>query len=488
VPGHNFSTLDAISHIRYGPLWSYVYPDTQFVTDAASNNLPAVSWVATGVGSEHPDLSSICVGENWSVDQVNAIMNGPNWNSTAIFIVWDDFGGFYDHVTPPGVDAYGLGPRVPILIISPYVIPGYISHTQYEFASVLKFIEERFGLPPLTLRDANANDTTDSFNFATTSPNPPLILNTRSCPIPSTPVIQFGGQAVGTTSPFYTLTLSNYGTTNLTVSSIVPTGDFGYSGSCPKIKPGASCKLKVTFTPSALGARTGTLTITDSDASSPQVVAMNGMGSQVNIPVKYPGVTFSNRVLGTTSGAQSVTMTNTGSTPLQINSVNVVGAFSQTNNCGSSVAAGASCTFKISFSPTTATALVASSYFMGNLVIWDSDVASPQTVRLSGTGTGVSLSPASLNFGSQSVGTSSSPLPVKLTNSSTKALTFANIAVSGDFSETDDCTSGVAAGGTCTINVVFTPSTTGTLNGTLTLNDSDIASPQIYNLTGTGTN
>lgn len=486
APGHNFSTLDAINHIRYGPLWQYVYPDTQFVTDAAGPNLPAVSWVATGVGSEHPDLSSICVGEGWTVDQVNAIMSGPNWNSTAIFIVWDDFGGMYDHMTPPGVDTFGLGPRVPFLIISPYVIPGYISHTQYEFGSVLKFIEERFGLPPLTLRDANANDTTDSFNFATNSPNPPLILTPRTCPIPSASVIQFGGQAVGTTTPAYTLTLSNYGTAILNVSKIQPAGDFAYSGTCPKIKPGGVCKLKVTFTPKATGTRTGTLTITDSDASSPQVVTLQGTGSDVYLPIYYPGLTFPTRLLGTTSPSQSVTLTNKGNTPLAINSVTTIGAFTQTNNCGGSVAAGGNCVIKVKFAPTAATALKASPNYIGNLIINDNDPASPQTVRMKGAGTGVSLNPTSLNFGSQSVGTSSNPLPVTLTNAGVNTLTFATIVASGDFSETDNCTGGVLPNGTCTINVVFTPSTIGTLKGTLTLNDSDISSPQLMSLTGTG--
>jgi phospholipase C len=488
APGHNFSTLDAISHIRYGPLWtSNIFPDTQFVSDAQSGNLPAVSWLSTGVGSEHPNLSSVCVGENWTVNQINAIMQGPDWNSTAIFVTWDDFGGFFDHVTPPGVDSLGLGPRVPLLVISPYARAGYISHTQYEFSSVLKFIEERYGLPPLTARDASANDTSDSFDF-TQSARAPLILVPRNCPIPSTSVIAFGGQAVGSTTPAYTLTLSNYGTSNLIIKSIAATGDFAFSGPCPKVAPNNFCRLKVTFTPTATGPRTGTLTITDTDSSSPQIVNLTGTGSQVSIPVYYPGLTFGKRIFGTTTSPQSVTLTNKGSTPLSISSVQMVGgAFSQTNNCGNSVAAGASCVFKVRFAPTLATALTASPYFLGSLVIFDSDPASPQTVRFSATATGITLSPASLTFGSQGVGTSSPPMPVTLTNKSSATLTFAGIVASGDFTETDNCVSGVPAGGSCTINVVFTPSITGTRKGTLVLNTNDISSPQTYNLTGTGT-
>lgn len=180
--GYNWSTYDAINHIRNSAAWAqHVVPNTEFVTDASSGKLPAVSWLTpTFAESEHPPAST-CAGENWTVQQINAVMQGSEWNSTAIFLTWDDFGGFYDHVAPPDLDALGLGPRVPLLIISPYAKPGYISHTQYEFSSVLKFVEERFKLQPLSARDEGANDMTDSFDFSQ-SPLPPLVLQTRSCP------------------------------------------------------------------------------------------------------------------------------------------------------------------------------------------------------------------------------------------------------------------------------------------------------------------
>jgi phospholipase C len=109
-------------------------------------------------------------------------MEGPDWASTAVFITWDDFGGFYDHVSPPPVDKFGLGPRVPLLIISPYVRKGMVSHTQYELSSFLSFVEKRFYLAPLSERDQKANDMLDSFDF-TQPPLPPLVLKTRSCPL-----------------------------------------------------------------------------------------------------------------------------------------------------------------------------------------------------------------------------------------------------------------------------------------------------------------
>src|SRR5579862_1531195 len=182
--GYVFSTYNAIGHIRNGPDWTQnVVSDSQFAIDAKNGNLPAVSWLVSGKTNEHPP-NSTCYGENWTVTQMNALLSGTQGASTAVFIVWDDFGGFYDHIVPPALDLYGLGPRVPFLMISPYVKPGYISHTRYEFSSVLKFIEELFGLPALSLRDANANDITDSFNFKQ-APLAPLTLQQRDCPIVS---------------------------------------------------------------------------------------------------------------------------------------------------------------------------------------------------------------------------------------------------------------------------------------------------------------
>jgi phospholipase C len=180
--GFIWSAFQAIRHIRFSPLWDEnVVDPTQFETDALNGNLPAVSWLVIGGGlSEHPPAST-CQGENWTVRQLNAVMQGPDWNSTVVFLTWDDFGGFYDHVPPPAVDRFGFGPRVPLIIISPFAKHHHISHTVYEYSSLLKFAEKRFGLPALTDRDLFANDVLDSFNFHR-RPLPPLILQERVCP------------------------------------------------------------------------------------------------------------------------------------------------------------------------------------------------------------------------------------------------------------------------------------------------------------------
>jgi phospholipase C len=174
--------LAAIKHIRETSLWTdHVVSVDQFATDAKNGQLPTVSWVEPPLNdSDHPS-QSICQGENWTVQQLNVVMEGPEWNSTAVFLTWDDFGGFYDHVAPAQIDAFGLGPRVPLLVISPFARQGYVSHTTYEFSSVLKFVETRFGLQPLTKRDQAANDLLDSFNF-NQQPLAPLVLETRPCP------------------------------------------------------------------------------------------------------------------------------------------------------------------------------------------------------------------------------------------------------------------------------------------------------------------
>jgi len=479
--GYSWSALDAVNHIRNSSQWTTnVVPYSQFVTDAMNGQLPAFSWVTPPFKkSEHPPTST-CEGENWTVQQINAVMQGPEWSSSAIFLAWDDWGGFYDHVVPPGVDQFGLGPRVPMIIISPYAKAGNISHTQYEFSSVLKFVEERFSLPALTARDANANDTSDSFDFSQT-PLPPLVLTQRTCPLNSAANVYFGGQAVGTFSPAYIVTLTNVRSTSITVSNIATTGDFGQTNNCTVLSVGGKCAINVTFDPTQTGARTGTMTITDTDSTSPQFVNLQGMGSEVTLtPSLYPGIIFPTVQVGS-QATQKVTLTNSGSSALTINRITTVGTnYSEENTCGKSVAAGGSCTITVAFIPS----LTGLTY--GNLVVNDSDPASPQTVLLQGIGTAVGLKPTSLNFGNQVVGTTSASQAVNLFNTGNTTLTFASIVASANYAETDDCLGGVVGGGQCTIHVTFAPSTTGRLSGTVTIVDSDGTSPQTVNLTGTG--
>ncbi|HJT57200.1 MAG TPA: alkaline phosphatase family protein [Ktedonobacteraceae bacterium] len=183
--GYEWNPFDAIKSIRETGQWQKHMADyTQFAKDAAKGNLPAVSWlVQPHKYSDHPG-QSVCQGEDWTVQQINAIMNNKSlWNSTAIFLTWDDFGGFYDHVAPPkGPNAkIEFGLRAPLLVISPYAKPHYVDHTQYNFTSMLKFAETVLNLPSLGGLDKSSNDLVNAFNFKQ-NPLPPLVLNQRKCP------------------------------------------------------------------------------------------------------------------------------------------------------------------------------------------------------------------------------------------------------------------------------------------------------------------
>jgi phospholipase C len=149
---------------------------TQFVPDVRSGDLPSVAWVMpeTDLSSEHAPYN-ITLGESAVVSEINALMSSPYWNSTAIFLTWDDWGGWYDHVPPPQVDGLGYGFRVPCLIISPFARQGFIDDTQADFTSILRFIETVYSLPPLTSRDASANNLMGAFQFSQ-APRAPLVL------------------------------------------------------------------------------------------------------------------------------------------------------------------------------------------------------------------------------------------------------------------------------------------------------------------------
>jgi phospholipase C len=188
--GYIYNPFRPFSAIFSSSDWNTkVIPVANFITDAQAGNLPAISWVTPpSTQTDHPPEGA-CAGENWLVQQINAVMQGPadQWNSTAIFLTWDDWGGFYDHVPPPYRDQYGLGLRVPFIIISPYAVNS-VYHTEIEFASVLRFMEETFDLPSLNGADTVANDLQDAFNYQQT-PRPTLVLNQRTCPVAKTPLV-----------------------------------------------------------------------------------------------------------------------------------------------------------------------------------------------------------------------------------------------------------------------------------------------------------
>ncbi|HET6275793.1 MAG TPA: alkaline phosphatase family protein [Candidatus Cybelea sp.] len=166
--GAFWSAYSAIKHIYQGPDWTkdIISPQNLFFTDVQYGNLPAVSWITpTCANSDHASCGGN-TGPDWVASIVNAIGQSQYWDSTAIFVTWDDPGGWYDHVAPKMVDYDGLGFRVPLLVISPYAKQGHVSHAHYELASILRFVEDRFGLKSLSASDARAlSPAADCFNF-----------------------------------------------------------------------------------------------------------------------------------------------------------------------------------------------------------------------------------------------------------------------------------------------------------------------------------
>ena len=153
----------------------------QYYEDLHDGTLPAVSFMVPSGASEHPP-GSIQSGERFVRGLVNELMRSSSWNSSAFMWTYDDWGGWYDHVVPPAVDAYGYGFRSPGLLVSPYAKRGHVDHTTLDFTSELKFIENNWGVQPLAARDANAHDITSAFDFSSPARAPVLLDRSRTTP------------------------------------------------------------------------------------------------------------------------------------------------------------------------------------------------------------------------------------------------------------------------------------------------------------------
>jgi len=299
----------------------------------------------------------------------------------------------------------------------------------------------------------------------------------------STQSLTFAAQAPETASAPQTILLTNTGTGNLTPLTIGTTGDFAQTNNCTvPVNPGIACTIGVTFTPTAGGMRTGTLTLTDNATNSPQTVVLTGTGLGAMVSLSTTSLTFAGQAISTPSTPQTITLTNPGGLALTPLTITASGDFAETDTCAGSVAAGAKCTISVTFTPT------ASGARSGALTLTDNASTSPQTVTLSGTGLGplLSLSPASLTFAAQTVSTQSAAQTITLTNTGNAALTPLTIARTGNFAETNTCPASLSAGGSCTISVTFSPLGAGSQSGTITVTDNAANSPQTITLSGTG--
>jgi len=306
--------------------------------------------------------------------------------------------------------------------------------------------------------------------------------------------LTFADQVVGSSSPLQTVTLSNPSGLTLNISSIAVTGtdpnDFSQTNTCgSSVAPQRSCTITVTFKPTQVGPRTASVTITDNAADSPQQIALSGTGvvSGPNGTFSPTSLTFATQLVGTTSPAQSITLTDYGTAALSISSITIKGAdagdFAQTSNCGSSVAPEASCTINVTFRPTQRGSRTAA------LSVADNAPGSPQTASLSGTGTVVKFNPTSLGFGAVQVGQTSHEATT-LTNVGSTTLSINSITITGtdsnEFSQTNNCGSSAGAGKSCTITVGFRPTERGFDSASVSVSDNGGGSPQQVPLSGSG--
>jgi hypothetical protein len=253
------------------------------------------------------------------------------------------------------------------------------------------------------------------------------------------------------------------------------------------VTPTATATATQTTSPTPTATLTATPTSTLTPTSTPTpTVTQTATATVTAAPTPVASVTptslsFGNQAAGSTSAAKTVTFKNSGGGVLNVTSITTTDDFGQTNNCPANLASLASCTISVTFSPRTVGS------HSGALIVSDNAATSPQQVSLGGTGTApVTVSPSSVSFTGQVVGTTSAGQNITVTNKLTAALAIAGISASGDFSQTSTCGGSLAAGASCTISAKFTPANVGTRSGQVTITDSSVTSPHVVSLTGSG--
>jgi len=320
--------------------------------------------------------------------------------------------------------------------------------------------------------------------------------------------IAFNSQTVATTSAAMQATLSNTGGAALTGIVITIAGanpaDFALttgSNACgTTLAADSTCYIYVTFTPASASSFTATLSVADNASGSPQTATLTGTGTAAAAPIASltAPAAFPSTTVGATAAALAATLSNTGNASLAISGVTIAGAnptdftlSTGSNACGSSLAAGASCSIYVTFTPASATS------FTATISVADNATGSPQTAALTGTGTAVAAPIASLTapaaFPSTTVGVTSAALSATLSNTGNAALAISGVTITGanptDFAVvtgSNACGSSLAAGASCSIYVTFTPASAASFAATLSVADNAAGSPQTAALTGTG--
>ena len=310
--------------------------------------------------------------------------------------------------------------------------------------------------------------------------------------------LTFPSTAEGKVSAAQVVTVKNTGTAAVTLTSATFVGtnikSFVISAkTCgTSLAVGASCTYSVEFTPALTGALSASLSIADNATGSPQLVALKGTATTATagptVTLSPASIAFPVTIVGSTSDAQVVTLTNTGTVAVAVSSIAVSGAsYLDLSNCGASLAVKAACSIYVAFKPTAAGAQ------SGTLVVTDTAAGSPQKIALTGNGAAVpsvKLSTTSIAFPATVHGTTSSAVAVTLTNGGAATLNLTSIAVTGTnplaFEALDTCGATLAAGANCTVYVAFKPAAAAAYKATLSIADNGGASPQSVALSGTG--
>ncbi len=298
--------------------------------------------------------------------------------------------------------------------------------------------------------------------------------------------LSFSQTLLGKMAPAQNVTISNTGGVATVLTSESVTGNFSITANtCGTSLPAnTGCTLSIAFSPTASGKQTGTLTVVD--GAGVQTAQLSGVGESPATDSLAPlNLTFAAQPIGTASLAQQVTLTNNGDQALDLIATQVSGDFNAVNQCGASLSGHSSCAIAVNFVPTQVGAET------GTLIV--GDALRSQTVTLTGTGVapaGISVAPASLNFGNFAVGQTSAALPVTLTNNGGAALSAVTFAVTGDFAAqaapANGCGTTLAVGASCQIAVTFSPQQAGKSTGTMTVSAAQLKAPLTVALSGNG--
>ncbi len=293
-------------------------------------------------------------------------------------------------------------------------------------------------------------------------------------------LIAFPNQGINSSSSAYSVTLLNNQLATLTITSIQTSAPFAQTNNCPgTLAPNQQCTINVTFSPTVKQYYSSSLVITDSAANSPQTVSLTGNGV-IPVSLSPAAISFPNQAVNTTSSASSFKVTNNLSSAVTISSIDAPSGFAQTNNCGTSLAAGSNCTVNVTFTPT------AVQYYSSSITITDSAPTSPQTLPVTGNGVNaIAYSPKQISFPDQGIYSTSTPYAITLTNNQpTTPIGISSIQTAAPFAQTNNCGTSLPGGQTCTISVTFTPTTAHYYSSTLTItpaSGSPISIPVVGN-------